>query len=375
MRIAVVHSFYSEHEPSGENQAVVDQVRLLQEAGHDVHLLAARTDDLGNEWGYEVRAALRTATTFGRSPLNRIVRLKPDVVHVHNLFPNLSSHWVRSSPAPVVATLHNFRPMCANGLLFRGERTCTECLDFGSRAAIRHRCYRASRLATAPLAWRTARGAGSNPLLSGARRLVCLNPTAARMYERFGVPASRIRIIPNGISPRPESAVHVPANGRWAFVGRLSPEKGIQGLLAEWPEDRELDVFGDGPQRPLLEPASSATFRGPVPREALRSHLGSYEGLIFPSQCLEMQPTVVIEAFEAGIPVVALEGNAGADLVGQVGGGVVYRRGQLAQVLGAVASRREELGAEGREAFLMRFSPDAWLRAVEGLYAELVADA
>ena len=44
LRIAVLHSFYGSGSPSGENQAVTDQLTALRRAGHSAHLGARHTD-------------------------------------------------------------------------------------------------------------------------------------------------------------------------------------------------------------------------------------------------------------------------------------------------------------------------------------------
>ena len=62
MRIAVVHSFYDERTPSGENTVVEEQVRTLAAAGHDVRLFARHTSDLAGRPGY-LRAEAGTRLT------------------------------------------------------------------------------------------------------------------------------------------------------------------------------------------------------------------------------------------------------------------------------------------------------------------------
>ena len=52
-------------------------------------LVAARTDELEGEALYRVRSAKRVATGIGRSPLASLAGFEPEIVHVHNLFPNL----------------------------------------------------------------------------------------------------------------------------------------------------------------------------------------------------------------------------------------------------------------------------------------------
>src|SRR5919205_1422355 len=114
LRIALVHSFYGST-VSGENAAVVAQADALRRAGHDVLLVAARTDELEGSRFYRLRAGLRVASGRGTSPLEALRAFEPDVVHVHNLFPNFSTNWLRAVDAFVVATVHNYRPMCAAG--------------------------------------------------------------------------------------------------------------------------------------------------------------------------------------------------------------------------------------------------------------------
>ena len=87
IRIAMVHSFYSSAQPSGENTVVLNEVDALRRAGHEVALFAAHTDELEGEVFYKLRAGLRVATGYGRNPLKAIRDFSPDVVHVHNLFP------------------------------------------------------------------------------------------------------------------------------------------------------------------------------------------------------------------------------------------------------------------------------------------------
>src|SRR5262249_45510078 len=129
IRIAIVHSFYSSRQPSGENGVVESEVAALRAAGHDVRLFAARTDDLERDRLYPGKAAARGASGRGASPLTAVERFGPDVVHVHNLFPNIARRWVAGLRRPLVTTLHNFRPLCVNGLLYRDGHVCTLCPD------------------------------------------------------------------------------------------------------------------------------------------------------------------------------------------------------------------------------------------------------
>ncbi|MEI5007977.1 glycosyltransferase family 4 protein [Streptomyces sp. PmtA] len=338
-RVALVHSFYSSRRPSGENAAVLDQAEALRAAGHDVTLVAAHTDALETERGYTLRAAVRVATGRGRSPLAELRRLGPDVVHVHNLFPNFATDWLDRWPGAVVATLHNYRPVCAAATLFRDGKTCTACPDGDRWTGLRHGCYRGRRGATLPLTWAGRHGAAAHPLLRRAERLVALSERSRDLYQRFGVPPEKLALVPNFVasgSPGtgPEDRSAAPA-ARWVYAGRLSEEKGILPLLRSWPESEPLDVIGSGPLESACREVAPGAVRllGPLPRQEVAARLPRYTGLVFPSVCPESATALVCqEALAAGVPVLALAGSAAADSVrqGRYGGGL-RRLGRAAE--------------------------------------------
>ena len=347
---------------------VLEQVGALRAAGHEVQLISQHTDDVQHQPFYSARSALRVMTGRGTNPLGEIDDFGPDVVHVHNLFPNYAAAWLDQVKAPIVATLHNFRPLCANGLLFRDGKQCFSCPDGDSMAAVRHGCYHDSRIATIPLAVRNARGTHRDQLLRSAAALICLSATSASIYEQYGVGRGKLHVLPNGIAD--PNARREEANGRWIAVGRLTPEKGFAALISAWPAGHALDIVGDGPGADM--PASLPTgvrLLGSLPRDELLSSLPHYTGLVFPSACLEMQPTVVLEAMAAGIPVVAKAGNAGADLIDECGGGGTYdSNAGLAEALRRTADGRQAYGDLGRQAFEQRFGRAKWIEGLSDLY-------
>lgn len=382
MKIAVVHSFYRSAVPSGENQTVRAQVEALREAGHDVALIAQHTDSRARRHSYPLQAAVSVATGIGPSPVTALQSFGPDVVHVHNLFPNFGSGWLHTWRGPIVATLHNFRPMCAAGTLFRDGDVCTRCPDGDTWASLRYGCYRDSRIATAPLAWRNRHGAPGDPVIRRADALIVLSGRARRVYEDAGVDAGRLHLVPNFVPDRGAAPATIDqANGRWLFAGRLTPEKGIQQLLRRWPEGECLDVMGDGP---LLESARAdapdgVRFLGPMSNEAVREALPRYVGLIIASRWFEGLPTVYVEALAAGIPVVAVEGNAAADDVAARSLGAVLPRNasesDTAALLAAVRRGGQTLRRGCRRAYQSRFLPQRWIQAVGDVYAELLGVA
>lgn len=383
-RIAFVHSFYGSGNPSGENRAAMVQLEALRSAGHEVHLVAAHTDDLSRAPLYPLRAAITVATGHGRSPLAVLRQLRPDIVHVHNLFPNFGRSWLRRWDGAVVGTLHNFRALCASATLYRRGATCTRCLDGDRWAALRYGCYRGSRAATAPLAWAGRKKASTDPLLSRADKLVVLSDLSRKMYQRAGIPEQRLALVPNFVSE-----LNVPAGAhrsdtvhtgepesRWVYVGRISQEKGLLELLLRWPVEEPLDVVGDGPLLQECRRVAPPTVRflGSLPHDELRCHLPSYRGLIFPSRCLEGAPLVYLEALAAQLPVLAFTTSTVGQLVREQGTGMTIRWDEPLQGALTQASRRfPGMRPRCRTVFEERYTERAWTAGMEAVYSAALA--
>lgn len=374
MKIAVVHSFYASAVPSGENTVVQMQVDFLRHAGHEVQLVDVRTDDLAQRKLYKLSTALNVATGAGADPTARIRQFGPDVVHVHNLFPNYSTKWLKDCPFPVVATVHNFRPMCAAGTLFRAGESCTKCPDHGQHHAVINACYKNSRAATLPLAIRNAGGLNQAPLLSRADELLFLSERSLRTYVQFGLSTERSSIVPNFV---PAASPSFGArSGAWIYAGRLTEEKGILDLLRAWPADKQLKVLGDGP---CLEQARevagpNVSFAGAVSHQDVLEELAGAVGLVLPSKWAEGLPTIYLEALSAGLPVITRTGNSAADDIVAFGHGTAYSDvAELPSAIDDIQANWTSISIKARERYAAAYTPEAWLDSITRSYELAIA--
>ena len=374
MRIAVVHSFYRSAQPSGENRVVEDQVQALREAGHDVLLIRRDTDALRGLL-YGAQTALAVALDRGFNPTPQIKAFDPQVVHVHNLFPNFSTNWVRSTDSPIVFTLHNFRLVCSNGLFFRDGEICVECDTTGTRKAIEHGCYRQSRVATVPVA--LSRDHVRRNVVGGASALVTTSELSDEVIRQYLAPGVRTHMIPNfGPSDDVPDAASRFGNA-WIAAGRLSPEKGFAELIRDWPSREKLIIVGNGPLRSYLESemkAKDIEFRDSMSRDELRTHLSSALGLVFPSRWFEADPQIVVEAMRLGIPVVSFNANAVAHIVEASGAGKTYdSASSLGAALLEVREKRSRMSQAAQEEFERRWTKSLWLSRIQDLYQQLAS--
>ncbi|HXH82883.1 MAG TPA: glycosyltransferase family 4 protein, partial [Candidatus Tectomicrobia bacterium] len=165
--------------------------------------------------------------------------------------------------------------------------------------------------------WMLRRSAGAVVALSGEMR---------RALSDAGL-GDLVVLIPNGVAlqPRPSPPVDraTPTGPPVVLcVGRLTPRKRIDALLAAWQTvDRtgaELQIVGDGPLRPRLE--AEARARGLRGVRFLGLHadvMPFYERadvFVLPSTS-EGMSNALLEAMAAGLPVVASDIGGNRDIV------------------------------------------------------------
>jgi hypothetical protein len=144
-KVLVVHNRYRSDSPSGENQVVDAQVALLRGAGLEVETYIRSSDEIDG-FSRAQRIELAVRPIFSREDVGRIdaviERFRPEVVHLHNVYPLISPAVITRAKAHgcrVVQTVHNFRHVCVAGTFFRDVSPCTDCL--GKRVpwpAVRH---------------------------------------------------------------------------------------------------------------------------------------------------------------------------------------------------------------------------------------------
>ena len=93
MKVMLVHNYYGSAAPSGENLAYDCDVELLRQHGHEVIQFTTHSDVLRAQ---RLLGPLRGALTSIWNPyqvahLRHLIQSqRPDIMHVHNVFPRLS---------------------------------------------------------------------------------------------------------------------------------------------------------------------------------------------------------------------------------------------------------------------------------------------
>lgn len=358
----MVHNRYRSAMPSGENRVVDEEVDALRAAGVEVDTYFRSSDEF-DTMGVTDRARALLGPLTGAPSLAALRasmrERRPDVVHLHNPYPLISPRVIdvaSDAGVPVVATIHNFRLRCMNGLLFRDGASCTRCEQTGPWPGVRHACYRGSRAQSAVMAAALVRHRRSWERVT---RFVAVSEFVAERLESWGVPRDQIVVKPNPVpDPGPPTA---PGEG-FLFAGRLSPEKGIRLLLDAW-EASGLDgrmrlvIAGDGELRDEVarrcRALQSVEWVGRRSAEEIVALRQETAVAVVPSLWFEAHPALA-ESFAAARPVIATRVGALATLVDpDVGWLCEPCPKALGQALlaAAEASERSVKGARARERF------------------------
>jgi len=382
MKIAIVHSFYSGENSSGENEVVLSQASILRSCGHDVRLISVRTDDLVTKRFYKIRTAFKVITGFGLNPLQEIREFSPDITFIHNLFPNFASNWVKSWPGKVIRVIHNQRLFCANGVFFRDGQLCFDCINTSPFEGFKNACYRNSKLATAPLYLAQLRRQLDKRELNRPDRYISLSNDMKDLLVSAGLKNEKIIVLQNFIEDftNSNSTGASKFQNTWVAAGRITREKGFLNLIENWPPGFKLEIIGDGSDLDYLRQKTlnkkNIDLVGRLDRKELVKRLPSYIGAVYPSLLIEVCPLVLMEFMCAGLPIIGLN-IAREPIVGgnEKPAGIILNKfdpESLKIAISKIELHRSDFSNNSRFRYEMKYTPAVWLKNINEIIKQVV---
>ena len=237
-------------------------------------------------------------------------------------------------------------------------------------------------------------------------RVVCVSEAQARRVRRCGVPGHRVVTIPNAVEPGPDPRPDPAARRELlalfpdsdggpprlivASAGRMSPEKGHKDLVdaaaAVVRDDPSVGFihFGRGPlegdlARRIAGLGLGARFVRGGFRTDLARLMPNVDLFALPSYT-EGLPVVVLEAFAAGLPVVATAVGGTPEVVEPGVNGRLVPPGDPAALARAISATladpraRRAMGDRGRALVLERFTFETQARRYDRLFEALMPE-
>lgn len=382
----------------GASIHVREMVTALRHNGHAVCVISPATEDEGKTFGENASAsALFTAPVQQRDNIN-FLPVSPSADHllIFKELEALDKFW-----GVQTRIRHELRNQLYNHALFAaGQALAQSCrIDFiYERYSLFS--YAGIRLArelgvphllevNAPLAYEQEKMRGlemkelarelERHIFCGSDQVLAVSQPLQDYVIACGVPAERVRVVPNAVDPQRFVA---PTEGRAVrmqhqledkfvvgFVGSLKPWHGTDTLLEAFNELRRqtphthLLIVGDGPTREALEHyarkyelAPFVTFTGNVPYEQVPEYVAAMNVTVAPYAPHEnfyYSPIKIFEYMVMGKPVIAGALGQVKDLVRDGETGLLYEPGnigQLTEALMTLASNAEFTRTMGEKA-------------------------
>lgn len=333
-KVLIVHNYYQI--PGGEDTVVANEKKLLESHGHEVVLYTRHNSEL-NSLSKGQKLLLPISTIFNFQTYKEVKKVikaeNVDIVHVHNTLNLISPSVYYAAFAchvPVVQTVHNFRMLCPGATFFREGHVCEECLSKGLLCAVKHKCYRGSRVQTLACVLST----WFHRLIGTYKKLnyICLTDfNKEKMLQLKQLNEEQIFVKPNFVEEAKEIIPYENRKNQFIYVGRLEEIKGIDILLEAWKfmgaDAPELLMCGKGPLEDWAKEyikknkLSKVKLLGFVPNTEVRKMIGESKALILPTQVYEGFPMTIAESYACGTPVIGSDlGNTGSLIKNGVSG-------------------------------------------------------
>lgn len=323
--ILIVHNYYQI--PGGEDTVVANEKKMLEEHGHKVILYSRNNAELKQMSKFQ-KLLLPITTVFNPRTYKEIKRLikseNIEIVHVHNTLNLISPavyYAVRAMKVPVVQTVHNFRLLCPGATFYRDGHICEDCVKSGLWCAVKHKCYRGSRMQTVACVISTwfHRMTG----IYGKINYICLTEfNRQKLLNLKQIKSEKVFVKPNFVESKDGFVPEENRENQFVFAGRLDKLKGVDILFEAWKRmgdtAAKLVVCGTGPMEEwcksyVQQNSVNIELRGFVPNTEARKLIANSKALILPTQWYEGFPMSIVEAFSVGTPVVCSDlGNAGS---------------------------------------------------------------
>lgn len=395
MKILIAHNQY--RYSGGEERAVSQLETELVKRDHQVTLFKKNSKD------WESKSALQKCNTAWQIPYsrrtvrdiqNQIKEESPDVIHVHNIFPLITPSIYSAAEqmgVPIVHTLHNFRLMCVNGLLFRKSKPCEKCLNGSFINGVVNQCFQNSSLKSGLMGFTLFLHQFLETWKNKKNRFIALSQFSSKKFIEFGIPGRNISVIPNGINlAELNRKQKVKKMSSLVFLGRLSAEKGILDLLKAFKEfsisnlNISLDIIGEGPLEGQVNsfiknnPELLVYFHGPKYGPDKDEIIQSATYLVFPSRCYENCPFTILESFINGTPVIAPDLGGIPELVDNGETGWIYKAHSVSDLVRTLKVAFAGLAALPKmtEAVKRKIKAnhdqEVWIKNIESIYQNVV---
>lgn len=379
MRIALAHNRYGlPGRGSGEEVMIEAIQNLLETRGHQVAPYMRSSLELNEMRFGRAHAFFNGIYSVGaqRDMARFLRREKPDLLLAQNLFPLFSPSILvacRKADIPVIMRCPNYRLICPNGLLMTGGAICEKCSGGKEYWCVLQNCEQ-NLFKSAGYALRNMVARRLSLFHENVDIFMVLTAFAKQKLLENGFAPDRVQVLSALADPSAFPAVPATAAtalGRYVgFVGRVSPEKGVDLLVqaaATLPHIPFKIAGSYDPNDNVTQQApQNVAFLGNLDREPLIRFYQQARMLVTPSRWYEGLPVVMIEAMLCAKPVIGSRLGGLPDVVEDGRTGLLTPAGDIKALAAAIQrlwdspEQARQFGLAGRRKAESEYAPDAF---------------
>ena len=380
MRLLQVYNQY--RSLFGGEETVARQIEeLVREHGGEAKLLMRSSRGLDESLSGKAKAFVSGLYNpfAAREVAREVAAFRPDIVHVHNLYPLYTPAVlvaVKRMGVPTAMTVHNHFHTCPTTDHLRDGTICELCVGGHEYHCALNNC-RGNLFESVGYAARSALARKLRLFTDNVDMTIALNEFAKGRLLMAGFHPDRVAVLPN--MAKISGAGRATGGEAYAlFTGRMSREKGVATLLeaAAMQPEIPLRLAGDGPtlgEHSAAAPAN-ARFLGQLSAEGMDSAYLGARFLVVPSHWFEGCPLVIVEAMSHGLPVIASRIGGLPELVEDGVTGFLFETGnsvELASKMGRLwhdAETCRRMGDAGRNHARRYLNRSVYWKRLQDIY-------
>ena len=381
MKILLLYNNYQSG-GGGETTMVRMTESILKQHGHEVHSvwkdnrnIVSLGDKLGAFFNgvYSPESRAEVAKLIGE--------IKPDVVHIFNLYPLLSPSVIeacKSHGVPVVMSVQNHQLTCPTAAHFSKGEVCERCMGGREHHCVLRNC-KGSHTKSVGFALRSAVARRAGWYRKDIDRFLVISEAVRSRLLKDGYEDSKIRLLLNAV-PVPDVAGD-PASGEYVgFVGRLVVEKGISVLLeAARISGVPVVIAGGGEELSRLQGSApkNVRFAGLLDRAHVDEFYTRARFTVVPSIWPEPFGLVATEAMSYGLPVIAARSGGLQEIIEHGETGFLYAPQDASELASHMKrlwdspSTCAEMGRKARASVIEKYNLQAHYDALLSIYEEI----
>jgi len=268
-----------------------------------------------------------------------IADFKPDIIHVHNIYHQLSPSILEAAKdkgIPVVMHLHDYKLICPNYRLFTKNNFCRKCLDKKSYwPCLYNNCYESTAKSFLASLEMTIHHKMLHIYEKNIDLLIAPSEFMRQLVIASGWPEKKIVTVYNPAPLVSEKAGE--GKDYLLYFGRLAQEKGITDLIkAAKNSGRELHIAGEGPEKENIQKNFGSEIKngrikllGRLSGKSLSDEIDQARAVVFPSIWPENMPLALLESLAKGKITIASRVGGLPEIIKDKKNGFLFKAGNI----------------------------------------------